>query len=297
MSHYLGNPSSTAGMVKLPSVLRGYDAPFDRSVTATALISGGTTTAAQLNARRTPTLAWRALTPTEFSTVWGFYSRAWGIGPYALLDTYWDNQLRPDVALCGSRRGVATGWAVSVGTVVYDSTVAPFALPSGAMRWAGAGNGSVLGEGSLVTTLIEANTGFATPYVSDQPYTVSLYAKSASGTPSVTLRVSARNAAQTLHTDTAGTPTALNSSTWTRLTTSVAAGSYATGQFVIPTLLCNTAAAPDILLSCPQLQLKSTVTAWTIGVGVPRCLPVGTAPNPVAVINMGRDLTLSLAEV
>lgn len=296
MPHYLGNPTG-AGMIKLPYALRGYDQPFDRSVTATKLIAGGTAASAQLNARRTFTLSWHYLTQAEVATVLGFYSRAWGIGPYALLDTSWDNQLRLDTSLFGARRGVLTAWTPTAGTATYDSTVTAFALPSGTLRWSGAGSGSVLGEGSLIAGFIEASTSNAVPYLTDQPYTASIYARTASSTATITMRVSGRNGAQTVHVDTAGTATPITSAGWTRITATASAGTLTNAQFVIPTVLCGTASAPDILLSNPQLQLASAVTGWVPGVGVPRVLPIDTVPNPVNVIGEGRDMTMTLAEV
>lgn len=297
MPHYLGNPLTT-GMIKLPYVLRGYDMPFDRHITQTSLIAGGTATASQLDVRRLPTLSWRALSQSEASTVLGFYTRAWGAGPYVLVDTSFDNQLREDTSLCGVRRGVLTGWvATGGGTIVYDGTVAGNVAPAGVMRWAGAGSSSAIGEGTAPGGVFTADPAKAAPYLSDQAVTCSIYAKLASGSASLKMRVSGRNAAGASVSAVDSSSTALNTSTWTRVSMTATVGALGASVLVVPVVLCQTAAAPNILMTNPQLQYASSATTWVIGHGTPRCLPIGTAPNPINVVGEGRDLTLTLAEI
>ena len=53
-------------------------------------------------------------------------------------------------------------------------------------------------------------------------------------------------------------------------------------MFVIPIIFCTTASAPDILLSCPQLEYGSAVSTWALGTGVPRVvIAAGAQSIPV----------------
>lgn len=295
MPHYLGNPASVFGMQRLPPVDWQYQPALNSGGTTTTLASGGTWTQRPLETKRSIPLTWSLLTPQQVDIVDGFYLRSWGPGPYVLLDSAWPNLMRFDTSLMGARRGVMVGWAPTVGTFVYDATLAPFQPPSGAGRWAGAGSGSVLGDGLILGGAAEANPDYACPYVTDQPYTFTVYARTVTGTASVTPRISGRNTAQTYHVDHAGTAVTLTT-TNQRLTVSVTAGTFTAGtcQYVIPTLLCSTASAPNIVLSNPQLTLTSAAAAWVSGRGTPRVVvPADSSARPlIAGGNQSASLTL-----
>jgi hypothetical protein len=292
---YIGNPLD-GGMVKMPLPPRGYKNTFDRNVRQQTLIGGGASTARGLYTRQSFEYGWDWRASAEYDAILGFYNDSWGTGPFTVLDPSARNYQRQDTTLMGSRRGVLTGWAASAGTIAYDSTVAANQAPSGVTRWTGAGNGSTFGEGVLVAGVVEADQRYATPYVATEPYTVRVYGKTATSTASVTARVSARNAANTLHTDTAGSPVTLNTSTWQAVTASATAGFAAGAQYVILTLLCSTASAPNILLSNPSLELASSANPWVVGTGAPRCVVIGTADSAVQFVQ-NRPLMLKLQEI
>lgn len=293
-SLYVGNPL-ISGMIRLPAPARGYRNPFDRSIKVNQLISGGTATRRALNAKQSFAYSWDWKNRTDSDLIMGFYTDAWGGGPYAVLDPAATNYLPLDSALMGSRRGVLTSWVATVGTVAFDAALIPFQEPGGVCKWTGAGTGSVFGEGQIVAGVVEALPGFSMPYASTEPYTMSVYARTTTGTASVTPKLSGRNAANTLHTDVGSTPVTLTTTTQ-RLVVSAAAGAFTGAQFVIPTFLCNTASAPVIQFSCPQLELASAVTPWVGGTGSPRCSVTDTVDSSVQIFT-SRFVTLALREI
>ena len=294
---YVGNPIGTFGMVQLPNPPRGYTNPTDRHVNTQTLISGGTATARAINSRQAFQYQGEWKNQVEADTIRGFYTGAWGTGPYVVLDPSARNYLPFDVSLMGGRRGVLTGWTPTVGTIAYDSTIVTNDPPGGCARWIGAGATSLLSQGVVAAGVPEADVTTALPYVATEPYAVQVWGKTASSTASVRVRVSARNAAQSLHTDVNGTPVTLNSSTWQQMTATASAGFAAGAQFVIITVACLTAAAPNILLTSPQIELAAAVTGWVAGTGAPRCSVTDTLDSSVQVVQLGRSLQLSLREI
>jgi hypothetical protein len=258
-------------MIRLPDPARGYKNTFDRNIRTTVLISGGAASAKALNTRQSFAYSWDYRSRADADVILGFYNDAWGGGPYTVLDPTVRNYLRLDSSLMGSRRGVLTGWVPSVGTAAYDPTVAGFQLPSGVARWVGAGNGSVFGEGQIVAGVVEALPGSSMPYTATEPYTVTVYAKTSTGTASVTPRLSGRNAANTLHTDVGSTPVTLTTA-YQRLTLSASAGLFA------------------------GAQLAATANPWVAGTGTPRCSVVATADSTIQFYT-SRGLTLTLQEI
>lgn len=300
MPHYLGDPAGVFGMQRLPPVDWQYQPSFTSGGTTTTLASGGTAVQRPLETKRQIPLTWQYLTPAQVDVVDGFYWRSWGNGPFVLLDTAWPNLMRFDTSLMGARRGVMVGWAATVGSFLYDSTIPAFQPPSGAGRWIGAGSSSVLGDGPLVSTAIEADPAYACPYVTDQPYTFTIYGKTVSGTAVVTARLSGRNAAMTFHADHAGTSVTLNSTAYQRMTVSVAAGAFSATscQYVIPTLLCSTGSAPNIVLSNPQLTLTAAPVAWVSGRGCPRVVvPADSTSRPLFAGGNNQSASLTLMEI
>lgn len=296
MPQYLGNPAGF-GMVKLPYCPPGYSTPFRRGVIEHPLIGDGASITRGLTSRRRFQFDYTALASTELDPVLGFYNGAQGAGPYVLIDTTWDNLLPLDASLLGSRRGVLTDWVATVGTATYDATIAPFQAPGGVARWAGAGNGSQFGCGLLVAGAVEPDLTDGIPYIPAEAVTVSFDAKTASSTASVTARVSGRNAAHSVHVEAAGTPVTLTTS-YQRVTVSAAANlaGLATAQWILPSLLCNTASAPDILISNPQISFSAGTVFRVNGVGVPRVLPTGDFTAILQRYPL-RNVSLQLVEI
>jgi hypothetical protein len=294
--HYLGNPIGTYGMIQLPDVDPGWSNPIGRNPQAKTLIGGGTATVRALNPRRAyPDLTWSLSNMTEAATLLGFQTGAWGPGPYALLDPAWDNLLDLDTSLMGSRRGVLTGWATAAGTVAYDPTITPFTIPSGVLRWSGAGNGTGMCAGVISGGFTEAIAATATPYVGTEIYTASVWGKTASGTALCKVGVGGRTSPVSVHTNVSGSNVTLNSTTWQQMTVATTAGFAAGADFSILTLTCGTAAAPDILLSCPLLKIGA-LTTWVFGLGCPRVSITAASPTTTPLIGW-RDVSLQLTEI
>ena len=275
----------------------GVDVAPSRGESVTELASASVALARALHTRRTWPFTWSSLRNSEAALLNSFYAGAYGPGPYALVHAATTDNSSLDTSLCGSRRGVLTGWVPNGGgTAVYDSTVAPFATPGGVVRWSGAGSSSVLSVGSLVGGVVFADTAKAPPYISAEQVTVSIYAKTASGT--ATIKSSARGrtitGAALNGVDSSGV--AVTSAGSTRVTVTATAAALGAAVFVIPIIFCTTASAPDILcLPVPQLEYGSAVSTWAPGTGVPRVvIAAGAQSIPV----VGQDTwQLTLREI
>lgn len=293
---YVGNPLKPAGMILMPRPPRGYSRLYDRNITEQTPLGGGSATARKLHTKQTFVFQWPFKSREILDTVLGFYTDSWGGGPYIVLDPANRNYLHQDTSLMGPRRGVLSGWAATVGTPSYDSTLAPFQRPSGVAKWVGAGSGSVLGAGTVVSSVVEADTASAMPYVATEQYTWTVYARTLSGTASVTPQLSGRNAAQTLHTNVGASAVTLTT-TYQRLSITSSVGAFTGAQYVIPTLLCNTASAPTIHLSNPMIQLASAADLWVVGQGAPRCNVIGQAPSSIETVYTQQHIALSLQAI
>lgn len=294
---YVGNPL-VVGMVQLPNPPRGYTNPTDRHINVQTLISGGTATARAVNSRQAFQYQWDWKNQLDADIIRGFYTGAWGTGPYVVLDPAARNYLPFDVSLMGGRRGVLTGWATGTGTLAYDSTIVTNDPPGGCLRWVGAGSGTGMCAGIMSGAFTEADPATALPYVATEPYSVSIWGKTASGTASCKAGVGGRSYPVGTRTNTAGANVTLNSTTWQQMTASVTAGFSSTSRFVILTVTCNTASAPDILLTNPELSMTAApLSGWVAGTGAPRCSVTDVLDSSVQVVQLGRSLQLSLREI
>ena len=194
------------------------------------------------------------------------------------------------------------GWTLSnpgAETLTYSAAIAPFAAPSGVAVWSGAGSTSHIGSngdwqlpGGVLTLIPDPLT--SPPYIPALTAPVSVYVRTASSTASISLRALASQADGN-HVTTTTTVTATTARQ--RVTAVVAAGLAATRLYVNLDVLCNTASAPDIYLSCAGVQYGVTTPgAWVGGAGVPRVNIAGPLGSQSTLI-VARDHALLLAEI
>jgi hypothetical protein len=120
-----------------------------------------------------------------------------------------------------------------------------------------------------------------------------VYARSVSGTPSVSLRGQAVDTTGAVVNTQTATAT-LSSAAWTLLTVTVPAA--LTASYVLPNLLCNTSTSV-LQFACPLVQYgKSPPDAYVVGLGIPRVvIPQGFAGQ--YTVMFARDHGLTLAEI
>jgi hypothetical protein len=292
---YLGTPGNLQAL-RIPDA--GYAAPLQRGEVTHELISGGTAVTRRRLARRTYGLGFSLCTPDVASILVGFYMGDFGDGPFCFVDPAWRNQLTDAASTFGARADAVDGWALSnpgAETVTFSTSIAPFAQPSGVAVWAGAGNGSHLGTGSWNGSVLVPDTTLACPYLPATTTPVSVYVRTASSTASVSLRGLAVQADGTVNSTTTTTVTATTA--WQRVTAVVPAALASTTLYTLLDVLCNTASAPNIYLSCASLQYGVTLPgAWVGGAGVPRVTVAGPLGNQSTLI-VARDHALLLAEI
>lgn len=291
---YLG-PAGALQTLRIPDA--GYSAPLQRGEVVHDLISGGTAVTRRRLARRIYGFGFSGCTPDTAAALIGFYMGDFGDGPFCLIDPAWRNQLTDAASTFGARAQAVDGWVLSnpgTETVTLSTSITPFAQPSGVAVWAGAGNGSHLGTGTWSGATLVPDTTLACPYLTATTQPVSVYVRTASSTASVSLRGLAVDAAGSVTSTTTTTVTATTA--WQRVTALVPAA-LGTPLYVLADLLCNTASAPNIYLSCASIQYGVPIPgAWVGGAGTPRMAVAGPFGNQSTLI-VARDHTLQLAEV
>ena len=292
-AYYLGVPGAMQTL-RIPDL--GVSGPLSRGEVTHDLISGGTAVTRRVRARRTYTLGFSGCTPDTAQTLVGFYVGDYGDGPFCFVDPAWRNQLRDDTSTFGARAQAISGWALSnpgAETVNFTSAVTPFEAPSGVALWAGAGNGSRLGTGTFTGGVFVPDTAATPPYLSDRTTPVRVYVRTASSTASISLRGLAVAANGTVASTTTTTATATTA--WQAYTAVIPIS--VTAAYVVIDVLCNTASAPNLYLSCADVQYGVTTPAgWAGGVGVPRVVVSAGLPSS-GPFYVTRDHALQLAEI
>lgn len=273
---YLGKPGS---LVKLPPPSQGIPAPLTRAGITHQLASGGSTVTRRPNARRTYTLAWNNRDLDSTNVLLAFYFGTMGNGPFAYLDPGFRNLQDTHVSSMGAALSGQVGWAATAGDAqpVYTTAVAPPFAGTAVVQWPTPVNTHNLVEGSFATTNYLPNAlsrPYAVPYLPDQPFTTSIYARTASGTCSAAATALGQTAAGGAMVAAVGTTTTLTTA-WQRLQVSVAVGaggwSFATTPYISAGLRCLSGGAPTIYVAASQVEPGVLIANnWTIGVGVPR---------------------------
>jgi hypothetical protein len=259
------------------------------------LISGGTAVTHRKDTRRAWQLAYPGCTPDTADLLVGFYAGVFGDGPFCFVDPAWRNALHVHASTFGAPLQAISAWSASVSAqpLTFDTTVIAPVATSGVMRWTGATNTAQVGLGAWSGSVFVPDTAKAPPYLPQQVTSISVYARSVSGTPSVSLRGQAVLAAGTVVNTQTATAT-LSSAAWTLLAVTVPAS--LTASYVLPNLLCNTSTSV-LQFACPLVQYgKSPPDAYVVGLGVPRVvIPQGFAGQ--YTVMFASDHGLTLAEV
>lgn len=290
--YYLGVPGS---MREIRVAQDAVAVPAYRGEVAHDLISGGTAVTHRRDTRRTWQLAYPGCTPDTADLLVGFYAGVFGDGPFAFVDPAWRNALHVQASTFGAPLQAISAWSASVSAqpLTFDTTVVAPVATSGVMRWTGATNTAQVGLGTWTGSVFTPDSGKAPPYLPQQVTTITVYARSVSGTPSVSLRGLAVGATGTVVNTQTATAT-LSSAAWTLLTVTVPASLTAT--YVVPNLLCNTSTSV-LQFACPLVQYgKQPADAYVVGLGIPRVvIPAGFAGQ--YTVMFARDHGLTLAEI
>lgn len=295
---YFGLPGA---MTKLRLPDSGFADSLSRSEVAHSLSSGGTATTRRRKARRAYALAFSQMSIDEADTLISYYTGSRGIGPYALIDPSWRNQLGLDGSTFGVARGSNTVWSLPPARAqpLIDSTVAPALPGSAVLRWVSPVNGDTLYEGTQPSgTLLPSTTG-AVPYLNDQSIVGSVYLRLASGTTAnVTLYAFGSPAAGWAGSLSATTICALTTS-WQRFYVVVANGAWTASlaPYITLGIKATTAGLPNVLLSNAGIQIgPSSPAPWVTGLGVPR-VTISSGLSAKSTIYWRRDHGLTLTEV
>jgi len=290
--YYLGTPGA---MRELRVAQDAVSVPASRGEVPHNLISGGTTVTHRRDTRRTWGLAYPGCTPDTADLLVGFYAGVFGDGPFAFVDPAWRNALHVQASTFGAPLQAISAWSASVSAqpLTYDTTVTAPVVTSGVMRWTGATNGAQVGLGVWTGSVFTPDATKAPPYLPQQVTTITVYARSASGTPSVSLRGLAVGATGTVVNTQTATAT-LSSAAWTLLTVTVPASLAAT--YVVPNFLCNTSTSV-LQFACPLVQYgKQPADAYVVGLGIPRVV-IPTGLGGQYTVMFARDHGLTLTEI
>lgn len=271
---YLGLATNMQHLARLPDY--GYAISAARSEAIHTLISGGTAITRVPKTKRAWTLPFSGLSEDSANTLLSFYAGSFGVGPFMFVDPAFRNKLGANVSSMGAITQTVTEWGVlNAGTIAWDGTDTAPVPQSDIMTWTGAGNTSKIALGTWSGSAIIPRTADAPPYLSDLPTAAaagSMYFRTASSTASVSLTCLGITSGGSSLSGAATTAT-INSTGWTRLTNFAPAAST-TMQYVTLQVACNTASAPVIWMSAPDIQFGPTtasqVAAWVLGLGSPR---------------------------
>lgn len=296
-TYYLGTPGA---MQTLRTPNAAYAHPADRGEVVHQLISGGTSVTRRPQSRRQWTLGWGTLTPDTADLLVAFYTGVFGDGPFRFVDPSWRNALSVDASTFGARVDAISMWSASVSAqpLTFDTTVTPPTdlagyATSGVMRWTAATNLAQVGLGTWDGAKFVPDSIQAPPYLPQTVTSITMYARSVSGTPSVSLRGQAVGSDGTVVNTVTATAT-MSSSAWTKLTVLVPAA--LTASYVLPNLLCNTSTSL-LQFACPLVQYgENPPDTWVVGLGIPNVV-IASGLGATSELLYARDHTLTLAEI
>lgn len=281
---YLGQPGA---MTKTPVPDTGITITLGRGGTTHGLASGGTSINRARYVRRNYTLSFNHRLTEDMDPLLAYYYGTMGAGPFALMIPGWRNVQDMDVSTMGAAVGGVTGWATTAGDTqpVSDFIVAPPLPNTDVLKWASAVNTHNLVEGSFSGTNYLPNTSgrpYSTPYLADQAFLVSIYARTTSGTPSVAALAIGQTAAGGAMVAAIGATTVLSASVWTRMSVAVPVGtggwSAAATPYISAGLRCLSAGSPTIYVAASQIEVGvSALRNWVTGMGSPRVV----IPDPL----------------
>jgi hypothetical protein len=262
-------------MVELPNKVTDYKKTPSQGEVQQNLYGGAVGVTRFPDALRTWSLTFPALGGTDLQVVNGFYRRAFGAGAWAFTPPEEINRLTYRQSMCGAAFGLVEGWAVTDGTLAISAAAAR-TPPCGVLRWTPTTTAKLLVPGTVVT-------GTPTPDIDRAPVTVdaeavssALWAKSASGTPTLTAILKSVAANGTVTSTVTGSAVTLNTSTWQQVGVTASAGALSSvGPYILPEWQ-NGGSSAAVDFTTPQLSYWSSHLTWEMGTGVPRVVwPAG----------------------
>lgn len=302
---YLGIPGA---MTKAPVPDNNISHPLDRAGQSHKLAGGGNTVSRARFMRRTYSLSYTNRTHDEMDPLLAYYFGTMGPGPFALMIPGWRNLQDTDVSTMGVTAGGLSDWSVTSvagGTLAYSTAVPPPLPNTGLMSWTTPANSAVVNEGTYGTGTFQytpniTNRPYGVPYLPDQPFSTSIYARTASSTCSV--RAAAVGASATTVSPVYATgPTVVLTTAWQRLQVSIPVGtagwSAAATAYIASGIQCMQAGAPTIYLAASQIEAGLvTASAWLTGMGCPRVI-FADPLNASLVVFPRRTQSFTLLEV
>lgn len=305
---YLGNPLSPFGMQPLPAIpvgssvggRAGMTPTLSRGTVTQILISGGAATQRHQRLKSTYPIQWVIRGPADIDLLMSFFDGGQGVGPYCLVDPSQTNYLPANVARMGAVLGAVPEWTPTVGALATSTAAGPTGLLSGVCAWTGSANASILYMG--LNNVVDGT--WLPPVVTGLAHRMSIWAKLASGTGTLTAAMLYGVAGSAPAGSATGTAAAvaLSTSVWQEVSVAIpnTFSWPATADYAMLRLTVSSATSPSILLAAPAMVYDTVVNAaalspWVSGVGVPRCVIVGDAPSPVGRPGM-RDWTMTLQE-
>jgi hypothetical protein len=274
-----------------------YEHPAGRGEVVHQLISGGTAVTRRPQTRRQWSLGWGTTTPDTADPLVQFYAGMYGDGPFRFVDPAWRNALSVDASTFGIRQQAITEWGdSSPGAVVtYDSTVAAAIPGSGVARWTSVPQNGQFALGAWNGAVFIPDAVLTPPYLPQAVTSITMYARSVTGTPNVTLRSKALLADGTVVNTTSGTSATLSTSAWTKLTVLMPAALVA--SYASPNVICNTSGVSIIQFSNPLVEYGETpADNWVVGLGIPNVV-ISSGLGATSELLYARDHTLTLAEI
>lgn len=296
---YLGQPGA---MVNLSMPDAGYTAPLGRAGVNHQLAEGGVAVTRRRKTRRLYGISFSGLTPELADPILAFYTGLMGLGPFRLVDPAWRNAMSLDVSTFGQQVGAIVGWDTPSADAqpTFNAAITPFQEASGVLQWATPVNGHYLSEWQNPAGTAVPDASNSVPYLADQPYVISLYARTASSTCSVVPAAFGAAANGSGLVTVSGAAVTLTTA-WQRLTVPVPVGSSgwsaAATPYIGAALKCNQTSAPTVYVSDAQIEVgPPAANPWVAGLGCPKVIvedPFGVTVN----VRWLKDTTLVLAEM
>jgi hypothetical protein len=287
--YWLGRPGN---LIQLQGVKTGTSSAPSSGESVHTSLGGVTTTFRRPDVKRQFPLTFERMTGRDWQVFYGFYRRAFGPGPWAYFPPEDVNRLDEVVSLCQD----VTAWSeLGAGVITALGQATSPVLPSGVLKWAGAAAGDILvARPMLAGSSTLPSVAGACPYLPGEPFTFSAWLWVASGTRTVKLRLSGRDAASVVATEVDGATVTLTT-TPQLVSATIAAGTLGASLYVVPEVVAVGATVVDIQIAAPQLEVWSAATDWCLGVGVPR-VTWGPAPGRDLDARYRSTATMNLAE-
>lgn len=292
---WLGDPTSTYGMIELPGPSKSTPPTTARSrgKVMHGLYGGGTSVISFPSATRTWTYTWSALTERGWQLLAGFDDNAFhddplDASPWVLVDVEGVNRLTVARSMC-----TGAGWVPSAGTVTAAAGVAPHTTPSRVMQWVAASGNRLVG-GSIVGGVDTPDARLGAVNLPGEPVIFSFYAWVASGTGVISARLTGANADGSGAVPVSGSAVTVGT-TPTAVYVAVPPGAFGTVPYLLTSMVAGSSST--FLISNPQLSYTSSSMPWGRGAGCPRVIITSELDRSLShgLYSLGPSLTLAEA--